>query len=1119
MLNFVLGTSGTGKTKYLYDTFVKLVNDGDKNLMFIVPDQSSFATEKAFLEMLGPKLSQNIKVFGFSRLCDYVFEQSGNRFMSFADEGIRNMVMSIAVEQVGDKLDLFSKRAASTDLSELMLNCVKEYKKCSITPKMLYEASEKISDNTLSKKLYESALLYETYDAILSKSYIDPLDSLTHICSVIEKERLFENYTIAVDSFYGFTTAEYDVLSQLMMQCKNMYVALTSDDLNGANGDLFYVSERTKKRLTRIATQNGISVSKPVMLYDNHRFLSEELKSFDENIFRINCEKHEFCGNALSVYQAQSIYDEADYVARNIKRLVIEENYEYKDIAVITRNSDKYLGVLDTVFDKYDINYFMDKPQDIDTKPFIKFVMACFDVITGGFDKEDVLSLLKTDLTNITVEQISDFENYLFTWDITGKKLFDEFTLNPRGFVSEFTDSDIKLLSEIENTRKTVIDSLKSFYYDTKDTTALNISKALIKLIYRLNCKENLLALCDSLEKDGALDLCNEQIRIYNIFVEILDKMVLVIGDYSISAKRFSELLHINFLNTDISFIPKSVDQVDVACADRSLLTDKRAVFVIGAIDGEFPHMPVESGVFSDAERNLLNSYGLTMSDSIEQLIPTEKYLAYKALTSASEKLFISFYNFSLSGTRCLASVIVTMLPDIFENIPLFSADDNTIFDYLWCDRAAFDYYVRNYKSDNPDILKLKEYFSDNSNYSAIINAIDKELKRDKKKITDEKLAQKLFSTDLKLSASQVEVFHMCKFEYFCKYGLKVSERRQAKIDSLEYGTLMHFLLEEFIKNHKNDDFSQITESVIEAEVSSLLQQYANEHLGGVKDKTSRFLYLYFRIKTTATKILKRLCEEFAQSSFRPTDFELKIGEDIPCYNLKVSDDITVSIMGQVDRVDIMEHENKKYIRVIDYKTGTKKYCLSDVLYGINLQMLIYMSAINSGASEYFNSELTPAGVLYVPAVAPTLKLSSGVTVESAKKEAEKDSRMHGIILDDVDVITGMESKADGVYIPVSISGDKVSDRMGSLASLEEFGMLFAQVDKSIKQMALSLCDGDIDSHPAKGEYDACKWCPYISVCAYRDDDPCTQVKKYSKADVYNKLRAEEVNYDEKSMD
>ena len=1119
MLNFVLGTSGVGKTKYLYDIACDKAINGDNRLVFIVPDQISFATEKAFLDILGPKVSRNIKVFGFSRLCDYVFEQTGNRFMAFADEGIRNVVMSVAIEQVGDSLDLFSKRAKKTDLTELMLNSIKEYKKCSITSQKLCEVSEKIEDATLKKKLSETALLYDTYEAILGKSYIDPLDSLTHICNVLEGNKLFSDYTIFIDSYYGFTGQEYQLLKVLLSQCKDMYIALTTDNTDGNNGDLFFVSERTKKNLIRIAKESDISVAKPVFLADNKRFNSDSLKSLEENIFRIHMEKSDLTDDAVTVYEAKSIYDECDFVAKNICRLIVEEGYEYNDIAVVLRQSDAYESVLDTVFDKYGINYFMDKPQDIDTKPLIRFVTSCFDVITGGFDKEDVLTLLKTDLTDVTVEQIADFENYLYVWDISGRKLFEEFTANPRGFSDDFTDSDKEKLKEIEHTRKIVIENLRAFYFDTKDTTALEISKALMKLIDKLNCKKNLFALCDKFELEGELPLSEEQVRLYNLFVEILDKLVLVIGDYMISPKRFSELLHINFVNTDISFIPRYVDQVDVACADRSLLSDKKAVFVIGAIDSLFPHTPVESGIYSDDERTMLNAYGITMSDSVVELIPTEKYLAYKALSSASDKLFVSYYSMSLNGTKNMPSSIITQLPTIFSDISYSTSGDSTIFDSLWSEKSAFDYFVSHYKSNDPDVVNLRKYFEGVEEYKSIIDAIDNAVRGNAIRIKDTNVAKQIFSPQMSLSASQVDMFHKCKFSYFCNYGLAVRERKKAKIDSLEYGTLMHYLLENFLSNHKEDDFSKITDDVIEVEVSALLDSYIDLHFGGTNGKSPRFMYLYYRIKLTATKLISRIVSEFAQAKFKPADFELDIGKDIPSYSLKVNDEVTISVKGKIDRVDIMEQNGKKYIRVVDYKTGTKTFGLYDVLYGLNLQMLIYMSALKNNGKAYYGSKLTPAGVLYMPAVDSTASASSMSNLKDAQKDANRTARLHGILLDDVDAIVGMDSDGKGEYIPITHKVDVITGKKDSLATLEQFGMLFSQVDRMLSQMALSLTSGDVSAVPVKGAHDACKYCVYHAVCGYRENEPFIDAIKHKKDKVYEILSEKEAEANGEKMD
>lgn len=1096
MLNLILGTSGVSKTKYLYDMMSELALNGNDKLMFIVPDQSSFETEKAFLDMLGPKICSNIKVFGFSRLSDYVFEQTGNKFKAFADDGICNVVMNLAIEQVEDKLELFKKRSTSADLTELMLNSVKEYKKCSITTEMLYEASKNIQDEALSKKLYETALVYDTYDAIIKNSYIDPSDRLTRVTDILRDTKLFDDYTIAVDSYYGFTKQEYELISVLMKSTRDMYFALTTDDCGDTDTDLFFVTNRTKKRLMHIAKDNGIKTAKPIVLTNNHRTNSPELTFINNNIFRTDKEPMIRTDGDITVFEASGIYSETDFAARTIKRLIAEEHYQYRDIAIITRSIDKYAGVLDAALDKYGISYFMDIPQDILSKPLFKFVSSCFDFITGGFDKDDLLSILKTGLTDVTVEQIADFENYLFTWDISGKRLLQEFKANPRGFSNEFKESDKLLLSQIEATRSTVVGALSDFYYATKDTTGLSISKALMTLIYKLNCRENILSMCDRLEAEGEIELSKEQVRLYNTLVEILDKMVSVIGDYHISAKRFSELLVINFANTNLSFIPRGIDQVDVACADRSTLDEKKAVFIIGAVDGEFPHTPVQSGVFSDIEKQLLKDVSIVMSDSIDQLIMTEKYLAYMALCSASEKLYISYSTCTLTGEKTSPSSIISEVKRCVD-IPV--ANDSYVpnCDKVWSEQTAFELFSKKYNSYRPDICGLGEYFRQAEGYKDIVSAIDNAHNKQPMQISNADNAKKLFGTNMFLSASQVENYHMCRFGYFCNYGLKVRQRRKAEIDALEYGTLIHHILEYFIKNHKNDDFKAITHDMVSAEVSQILDDYLESYLGGRDGKSQRFLYLFYSMKLTAIALIKHICEELAQSKFKPVDFELSISEDVPAYSIKIADDVTVKIRGSVDRVDIMNRNGTKYLRVVDYKTGIKHYKISDILYGINLQMLIYMSAITSGGESRYGSAITPAGVLYMPAVSPTISDATGLTDDQISKEKSKKYTMFGIVLDDMEIVKGMDEDVSERYISIKKVGNKKSSV--ELATLEEFGKLFSKVDELITLMAESLLSGDIGAVPAKEQYDACEYCGYKAICGYKDGDECRQIQGKSK--------------------
>ncbi len=76
MLQFILGRSGFGKTSYIYEKIKEMVLSGNDKIIMLVPDQSTFETEKALFELLGAKNSKNVSVFGFLSLCRSVFEQT-----------------------------------------------------------------------------------------------------------------------------------------------------------------------------------------------------------------------------------------------------------------------------------------------------------------------------------------------------------------------------------------------------------------------------------------------------------------------------------------------------------------------------------------------------------------------------------------------------------------------------------------------------------------------------------------------------------------------------------------------------------------------------------------------------------------------------------------------------------------------------------------------------------------------------------------------------------------------------------------------------------------------------------------------------------------------------------
>ncbi|MBQ9248089.1 MAG: PD-(D/E)XK nuclease family protein [Ruminococcus sp.] len=1110
MLRFILGRSGYGKSEYLRQHFAQLARTGEGKLLFLVPDQISFETEAAFLDLLGPSLSRNILVLGFSRLCDYVFEATGNRFSAFADDGVRHLMMSLALEQVQDRLTVFDQRCDTADTRELMLTAVKEYKKCAISSDTLRDFADAVEDDTLRGKLSDTALVFDAYNAVMERSYMDPLDSLTKVYELLLDHRLFADYTVAFDAFYGFTSQEYNVVELLMSMSRDTLVALT-DDGRPDSDSLFFVPRRTRARLTRFARENGIDVAPVTTMTTPYRFGNEALVTLEENAYRLTKEPYPDATEAVTVYRASGLYDECDFVARTIRTLT-ESGFRYREIAVIARSADPYLGILDTCLEKYGVPYFMDKPQDIDAMPIVRLVSAVFDIVNRGFQREDVLTLLKTGLCAYTVSEIADFENYLFVWDISSRGFYNPFTSPPDGFSDEISDGDKARLERIEALRAAVVGKLRRFSKAVKDTSGRAIASALMKLLYDFKVDENIGKLCDRYEAQGEHELSEDLVRSWNVLCEILDKTVAVIGDYAIAPKRFSELLHTNFAASEISAIPRGMHEVDISTDDRSLISDKKVVFLIGALEGEFPHTPVEAGVFTDDERVRLKAMNLPLSDSIEELIATERYYAYSALTAASERLYLSFSAADMRGELLTPS---DMIGEVELSLPqhrFTNFDTVPLTERLRCKRAAFDYLVSRWHSRTPEITALKAYFKEDDAYRDRVLSIEAVLNRRGRRIADPDLTRKLYGSEMRLSSTKIDVYHKCPFRYFCEYALRVRERRKAAVDALEYGTLMHHIFERFFTLCSREAYVKMDETEIAEIVSDILDEYIETHFGGTADKSERFLFLLYRIKSSATKLVLHMAKELGQSDFTPVDFELGVGTDIPDYTVELKDGLRLSVRGSVDRVDRCDADGVSYIRVIDYKTGTKEFNINDILYGLNLQMFIYLYAIGQNGSERYGAT-TPAGVLYMPAVTPVIAADPDTPEAKIRSEIMKKYAMKGVVLADADVISHMEHDAKGVYIPAKLKDGTVSATPGSIATLEELGAIFRRIDVLMTRMAESLYDGDVAAYPLKGKkYDGCAYCAYQAVCLRQEDDPAREAVDRTAAEVFADLKGEGEN-------
>ncbi|MBW7573561.1 PD-(D/E)XK nuclease family protein [Caproiciproducens sp. AGMB10547] len=1107
MLRFILGRAGSGKTELLRTELKTMAQAAQKKIMLIVPEQSSFENERAMLRLLGAKDVQRISVTSFSRLADLVFRRYGGGAGRRLDDGGRSIFMSLALEQVKDQLSFYRKNAESTELVGLMISASTELKMCDVTPLDIERAAGDMPQSTLRQKMTELSLILSAYDALVAQSFVDPLDDLTRLKNTLQEHHFFSEYTVALDSFQSFTVQEYHIISLILSQADDLSITLCTDQLDDPEHGmgLFSLVRRTGKNLMQLARRNDVKIASPVVLAGGARFQSKTLAGIEAGVFRCGHAAQE-CENDGDVvlYEANNLYDESAFVAATIRRLVMEKGFRYRDFAIITRSTDRYRGVLDLALERWEIPYFMDRPQAIDAEPLMRLVLSAFKTVQSGFSSDSVFSYLKTGLTALRTDEISQLENYVFVWGIEGKQWKEDWTEHPRGFAETMTDSDLQRLTEINESRKAVMKPLLRFSSKLRDTDGEGMAAAVYELLQDVGAAEHLKNLAQHLAECGEPELADRQLRLWDLLMTILDQTALVLQKNPVTAARYAELLRLVILANRMASIPQGLDEVTVGAADRTRTGAPKVVFLMGTVQGEFPLSPGGDCVFSDGERRELIRLGLPLNDTLEGTAVQERFLAYAAMSAASEKLYITYPLTGPAGEPNTPSSIPNEVCSVLKNTSVINELILPQTYFANAKEPAFELMAQQWKHNTVLSATLKDLFGKRG-CEHRLSAIDRAAQNRPAVFASSEKAKALFGENLHVSATQIEKFYLCRFQYFCRFGLNAKERRAAELDALEYGSLMHFLLEKLFRDAGSAAILQMSPEELKKEILRLLNLYVETKMGGAQNKSPRFVYLFLRLADSAQIIASHIAKELAQSEFHPVDFELAIGADgIPPLCIPLPDGGQVEIDGKIDRVDLLDRDGISFVRVIDYKTGHKEFKLSDILYGVNMQMLIYLAALlENGGDRY--GEVRPAGVLYMPANRPAVSASRSTDAEKIEQEAAKKLRMDGLVLDDPAMITAMEHSGQGNYLPVALK-DGVPAKRDHVVSSGELASVMKHIKELVGAMAKELHGGDVSAVPLSGTYDACAWCPYASVCGHERDDPTREMQQWDRDEVIKEL-------------
>ena len=1112
MLHLLIGREGTGKTHTAHRLLADWVKTQHKQAVLLVPRQFTFESDKGVLDAMGPKAACEVEVLSFSRLADVIFKQCGAPAKPLLKDGANAAMLALALEGVQDELRFFARHRNSAGFVQKMLAQIQAFKQSLITPDALLASAEALPDGYLKEKLRETSLIYRAYDALVAQSFFDDGDVLSAVYDRLCETPFFQDKLVVIDDFSTFSAQEYRLIEQMLLQAEDVWVTLCLDDLENTDAaSAFALTRRTAARLVRLCEKTGVPFGGvQTLTQDNcgyEIYESDALRHLEQTLYTPAPPVFDAPTERVTLCAAPGIREECDLAAMQIRALLRTGNLRCRDIAVVYRSEEPYAGAMRYSLKKCGVPVFEDLRAPIRNEPVVILVRALLLLCQSGFTTENLMRYLKTGLTVFSWDEISDVENYALLWDLSAAGWQRDWQDNPDGFGVEMNDSRREKLETLNTLRRQIMEPLLQFREDMKDQSGKQRVTVLYRFLREQQIDEALKTYALTLEGQGRPELAIEQGQVWDLLMDAFDQLAQTLGETHMPLRQFAELFDLVIGAQTLGKLPDGFDEVYLCDAARIATQMPQVIFVLGLNSGVFPRSPAAGQLLSKSESDLLRRVLPALPDDAAQQNATERFYVYNALCSARKQLFLSFARTGEGGEKLMESEVVQMVRRLFPACKTLEYDALPPAFFVEGEQMAFEWLARHWHENTPEKEAFLQYFSHNDAYRERLHALRRAANRETFAIKDKALAKALFGRRMLLSASKLEKYEECPFQYFCRYGLRAKPRQTAKLDPASAGTVVHYVLEKLLKTHKGQALSCVAPQTLQEELAAILKEYINTYMGGSEGKSARFLYLYRRMYKTLQTLVERLVFEFSLSAFSPVGFEVPIGpgETIEPFRIELEDGY-VELQGSIDRVDEMRTPDKRYIRVVDYKTGAKEFQLSDVLHGLGMQMLLYLVSI-----WRFDPSVTPAGVLYMPARFEPYDAERSDDAQTIQNRRIAGGKMEGMILDDSEVRAGMDRSLKGTLLPVGTE-KRAGAAGGRFFSLAQLGLLAKRMDRILKQMGEDLHNGRVEALPVFGKNHGrtCEWCDYRSVCQREDGGAFRYVQKLDHTQALTILEKEE---------
>ncbi|MBE6925484.1 MAG: hypothetical protein E7461_01445 [Ruminococcaceae bacterium] len=1053
MLRVILGTDWVANREEILRQLSDDVKNERENRILMVPELISHDMERRLCEAAGDTASRYAEVLSFTRLTQRVSDYMNIAPEECLDSGGRVVAMAAVAGQLRGSLKAYAAVETKPEFLTGLVDAVDEFKRCCITPEDLQKASERC-EGVFAQKLSELALLYNAYDGITAHGKRDPRDQMTWLLEKLEEGDFAQNHVFYIDGFPDFTRQHMAILSHLICESPLVVIGINCD-VPASDHMAFQKAGETAKTILNAANSAGVKTEiKTISPGDSPvaKILSQLYQGRIEAIDRAH----------IVALRTESPYKEVTLAAKKIRDLLYN-GVRYRDISLVCSNTSAYKAAISAVFRRCGIPYYLTGKECVLERPVVHTVLYALEAVLSGFEQSDVLRYFRSAMSPMTLAQCDKLENYVLLWSIGGNGWCDTWKQHPGGLLREWTEKAEAELAHLEELRQKGMEPLVNLRDGLRAAVKLSEQvEALYAFLEEISFAGRLRAAAVRYDRDGDNRSAQVLDQLWTILLNALEQMHDVLGQSVWDTQSFYRLLRLLLSQYDVGTIPSVLDAVTVGDPSAMRCQQGEHLIVLGMIEGEMPGYSGSAGVLTDWERTALREMGVPLTGG-----------ALEGLQAELAEIYGVF-----CGAR---SSVTAVCPGGMPSFVYRRLADMAGGEQTWNDVVAISgidkgetaaYLVESGEEAAANSLGLGEVYRNIADGVSFCHGT-----------VDFENTRGLYGDMLELSASQVDKFADCRMRYFLQYGLRARERKPAAVDPAEYGTYVHAVLEDTVREvMEKGGFRTLSVHETLEIARKYSAEYVKSNFSGLESQ--RISYLLNRNSQELDMVVEELWDELQGCAFLPADFEVHFGTGGKMPPIEIAGSVMhARLNGFVDRVDVWQEDGRNYFRVVDYKTGKKDFDYCDVYNGIGLQMLLYLFALAREGEEILGERPYPAGVQYFPARAPLVSSDGALSDEEAKKLRIKEWKRKGLLLCDKDVLNAMQPEGSPQRLDYRVNKD--GEISGAVASRDQFRLLEAYITKFLCQMVDTIASGNVEANPyTRGNsHNACSYCPYKQIC------------------------------------